>query len=252
VAVRRARSARRQAQQHFLRSSRLAAEIVGELELRREELVVEIGPGDGRLTAELSRRADRVIAIELDPVLGAAVRARFDNVAVVDGDVLRVPLPQEPFRVVGNIPFNRTTAILRRLLDDPRTPFARGDVIVEWGFARKRTAVWPSTLLGVAWGPWFELVLVRRIPARCFAPAPSVGAALLRVTRRTVPLVSTEEAGEYVAFVRRAFAEKRVADCVPPLTLKRVADRLGFDRRSAPRELDVHQWAVLFAASRSK
>ena len=248
MAGRRARSAWPRAQ-HFLRSSRLAADIVHGLDVQADDLVVEIGAGSGRLTAELARCAGRVIAIEIDPVWVGRLRERFPEVEVVEADALRSPLPGDPFRVVGNVPFNRTTAILRRLLDDPRLPLVRADLIVEWNLACKRAAVWPSTLLGVCWAPWFELAVVRRLPARCFEPTPSVDAALLRITRRAMPLVDLQEVHAYQAFVRRAFAHGRLRGCATPLVLKRVANRLGFDPRCAPRELDVHQWAALYNAT---
>ena len=90
--------------------------------------MLDIGAGEGVLTAELARRAGRVRAVEIESALVARLRRRFaaaPNVEVVGGDALLVPLPDEPFRVVANIPFNRTTAILRRLLDDPRVPLVR-------------------------------------------------------------------------------------------------------------------------------
>jgi 23S rRNA (adenine-N6)-dimethyltransferase len=245
VAVRRARRAGRHAQ-HFLRSSGLAADIVRCLDVRADELVVEIGAGSGRLTAELARRARHVVAIEIDPSLAARLRKRFPRVEIVEADALQVPLPPQPFRAVGNVPFNRTTAILRRLLDNPRTPLVRADLIVEWDLARKRAAVWPGTLLGVSWSPWYELVVVRRLPARCFEPAPSVDAALLRITRRPVSLVEPSSAREFRDFVSAAFSRGRLAGLVPALQLKRAAGQLGFDPRAAPRELDVHQWAALY------
>ncbi len=213
--------------------------------------MVEIGAGSGRLTTELARRARRVVAIEIDPDWAAMLRARLEEVTVIEGDALAVPLPREPFRAVGNVPFNRTTAILRRLLDDPRTPLVRADLIVEWDLARKRAAVWPSTLLGVCWSAWYELAVVRRLPARCFEPAPSVDAALLRITRRPVPLVEPRSADEFRALVRAAFDRGSLPGLVPPLLLKRTANRLGFDPRTAPRELDVHQWASVFASVRT-
>ena len=105
-----------------------------------DELIVELGAGDGRLTAELARRARRVVAIEVDPRLAGKLRRRFE---VVEGDALAVRLPSEPFRVVGNIPFHRTTAILRHLLDDLGLPLERADLIVQLEVARKRTSVVP-------------------------------------------------------------------------------------------------------------
>src|SRR5205823_364826 len=122
----------------------------------------------------------------LDPRWAERLRERFE---VVEGDALRVPLPREPFRVVGNIPFHRTTAILHRLLDDLSLPLALADLIVQWDVAQKRATVAPSTLLGAAWGPWWEFAVVRRLDASAFAPRPDVDAGLLRICRRATALV---------------------------------------------------------------
>jgi 23S rRNA (adenine-N6)-dimethyltransferase len=252
VAGERARDARRRGAfaQHFLRTSRLAADIVRSLEIGGAELVVEVGAGTGRLTAELSRRAARVIAFEIDPALAAELRGRFDSVHVLEGDALVLPLPRGTFRVVGNLPFNRTTDILRRVLD-PQVPVTRVDVIVQWELACKRAAVVPSTQLSIEWGPWYELAVVRRIDASAFSPAPAVDAALLRILRRVEPLVPVDELPAYRAFVRRGF-ERGPRAVVTARNLKRAAAQLGFGRSPAARALDVHQWTGLYNAFRAK
>ena len=253
MAGRRARGARRHRRehaQHFLRSSRLAADIIRCLDVRPDELVVELGAGSGRLTAQLARVARRVVAIELDSAWADALRDRFENVAVVEGDALRVPLPTEPFRVVGNIPFNRTSAILRRLLGDLDVPLKRADVIVQWEVAWKRASVVPSTLLGLEWGPWYELAVVRRLDASAFEPRPDVDAGLLRIVRREPPLVPVAEAQAYRRLVRQAF-DRGPRAVVAPLLFKRAATEFGFARGAAARELDVHQWAGLYAVVRA-
>src|SRR5437660_1329254 len=84
-----------------------------------------------------------------------------------EDDAVALRLPDEPFAVVANLPFAVGTAILRRLLGDPGVPLIQVDVIVEWGLAAKRTAVWPSTVLGCTWGAWYELTLSRRVPRAC-------------------------------------------------------------------------------------
>jgi 23S rRNA (adenine-N6)-dimethyltransferase len=126
------------------------------------------------------------------------------------------------------------------------------DAIVEWGLAAKRTAVWPSTLLGCTWGAWYELSLVRRVPRSCFAPPPSVDAAVLRATRRPEPLVRPEEAAAYEALLRRAFAARAPLDRILPRgVVHRAALEFGFDRHAAARDLDARQWAELYAGVRS-
>jgi 23S rRNA (adenine-N6)-dimethyltransferase len=211
--------------------------------VQRSDLVVDLGAGSGVLTSALARAGARVVPVEIDGELIRDLRRRFP--AALHADALRVPLPHEPFQVVANLPFDGATAILRRLLD-PRLPLERADVIVEWRFAEKRAAVWPSTQLSTYWGAWFELALSRRLPRSVFAPPPSVDAGVLTIVRREHPLVPAAKRRAYDAFLARGYRDGPRA-VVPWSLLKRLEAELGFDRRAAARDLDARQWAALFA-----
>jgi 23S rRNA (adenine-N6)-dimethyltransferase len=248
VAVRQPRSARPPGR-HYLRSRPLAAALVADACVRPDELVLDIGAGEGMITRALADAGARVVAVELDARALTVLRTRFDErVRVVDADARRVPLPREPFRVVANLPFVTTSAVLRHLLDDRH--LTQLDAIVEWGFAVRKCAVWPSTLTGVEWSSRFELELVRRVPRACFAPPPSVDAALFRATRRPEPLVDDAEA--YRAFLRRSFGDFPVERALGRGAVRRIAHELGFDPLARGRDLDARQWAALFNASRSR
>jgi 23S rRNA (adenine-N6)-dimethyltransferase len=226
VSERRARGARRPGgtrSQHFLRSQELAAELVRDAGVHAGELVLDLGAGSGRLTAELARAAGRVVAVELDPRWAADLRGRWGNVEVVCGDAAGLTLPREAFRVVANLPFDRTTAILRNLLDDPLVPLVRADLIVQWGVAMKRALPWPSTFHDVVWGAWYSAAVTRRLVRGAFEPAPSVDAGVLVFQRRACPLVPVELAEPYRRFVAS-----------------------GFRRRPDARDLDPYAWAELF------
>ncbi len=207
------------------------------------------------LTGALLAAGARVRAVELDPAALRRLHARFDResrVEVVAADATQIALPAEPFAVVANLPFASGTAILRRLLGEPRVPLTQLDAIVEWGLAAKRTAVWPSTLLGCTWSAWYELWLVRRVPRSAFAPPPGVDAAVFRARRRPEPLVQPADAGRYVALLRQAFSSQAPLDRVLPRgVVIRVAHEFGFDPRAHARDLDPRQWARLYAAVRS-
>jgi 23S rRNA (adenine-N6)-dimethyltransferase len=244
--------------QHLLRSPRLALEVVAAAGVARSDLVVEVGAGTGRLTAPLARAAGRVIAIELDPGLAGGLRRRFRHeahVLVVEGDALLVPLPSGPFRVLGNVPFGITTALLRRLLGDPVSPCTAADLIVQDGLARKRCAMRPCTMLSLSWLPWWRLTVERLLPAGSFEPRPSVDAAILAARRRDPPLLPPGRATAYRALLQGAFehADRPVRVTTPAgrAVWKRLARERGLPRAARPRQLDVWDWVALFEAAYS-
>jgi 23S rRNA (adenine-N6)-dimethyltransferase len=169
-------------------------------------------------------------------------------VQVLQADALSIALPREAFKVVANLPFDGGTPMLRRLLD-PRVPLESADVIVDWGLASKRAAVWPGTQLSSYWGAWFELSIGRRLPSAVFAPPPAADGGLLRVDRRPEPLVRDCDHRDYEAFLARGYREG-LRSVVTSHLLKRCAGELGFDRRARPRDLDARQWAGLWHAVR--
>jgi 23S rRNA (adenine-N6)-dimethyltransferase len=236
VSVGRVRS--RPSGRHYLRSRSLAEQLALDAGVRPGELVLDLGAGRGIITRALRDLGARVVAVELDAHVLPELRRL--GVEVVRADARAAQLPREPFRVVANLPFGAGTAILRRLFDDPRVPLVSSDVIVEWGLATKRAAVWPSTLTSVYWGAWYELTVARRVPRACFAPPPSVDAAVLRAVRRAEPLVPVRDARDYRTFLQRAFGDKRVPQA------HKLATQLGFDPHARGRDLDARQWAALY------
>ncbi len=199
--------------QHFFASTDIATRFADDAGVDTHDRVVEFGAGRGILTEVLAARAAAVVAIELDSRLAHGLTRRFagtPNVIVWHADARELPLPLSRYRVVANLPFAITNATLHALLDDPAGGLERADLVVQWQVARERVRVQlPATftdLLGATWGPWWHFERGRRLPARCFDPAPRVDAAVLRVTRRSPPLLPADQAAVYRASVRRAFA----------------------------------------------
>lgn len=246
MAGRRPHRARRLAprSQHFLRSDALAAELVRDAEIAPSDVVLDIGAGRGRLTEQLARVAGRVIAIEVDLSLARSLQGRWENVIVVTGDASQVALPSQPFRVVANLPFHRTTDLLQVLLE-PRGHLQRADLIVEWSVAVKRALPWPSTLNSAYWGAYFATSLARRLPRSAFDPVPAVDAGVLVVRRRGSPLVDPGAAPEYRRFVAEGFRKGLGRFAHSRASLVSTRGRLA-------RDLDAHEWAALFRGGSDK
>ncbi len=208
--------------------------------LRSGDVAVDVGAGNGRLTAHLARVAGRVVAIELDPRLAAGLRGRWPNVDVVEADATDVRMPPEPFRVVANLPFSRTNDLLHHLLDDPAVPLTRADVIVQWGVARKRGIPWPSTVNSVVWGASFAPSVSRHLPPGAFDPPPAVDAGVLVFRRRAHPLIEPGALPAYGRFVARGFRHGMRA-VAPGRAVARIAQP-----GAGARDLDPYQWALLW------
>lgn len=204
--------------QHFLTSAALAARLVADAGILPTDHVVEFGAGTGTLTAALVDRGARVFAIEIDASLAVGLVHRFSEVravAVFECDGLEFPLPSTPYRVVANPPFNRTSAILHKLLDHPGGSLVRADLVVQWQVARDLAQAHDKMsidLVAASWVPWWTFRRARRLPAKLFRPPPSVDAAVLSITRRDPELLPKELVPQFRQFLRAHFATSPRAD----------------------------------------
>jgi len=106
--------------QHFLRNRGAVMRIVEAVEPEPDDVVVEIGPGEGVLTEKLAELPNELMAVEIDPELSDRLRKQFgDRITLVNEDAIEAPLPARPYRAVGNLPYNAGTPILRRVVADP-------------------------------------------------------------------------------------------------------------------------------------
>jgi 23S rRNA (adenine-N6)-dimethyltransferase len=249
------RRLRRELGQNFFKHEKTARRLVREAGVTDRDLVVEIGAGSGVLTRPLADEARRVIAIERDPRYASRLERSFaagENVEVVVADVLSAPLPDETFRVVANVPFHLTTAILHRLLDDPALPSERLHLLVQKEVANKHARTTPTTLKTLTWSPWWRFEVGLEVPASAFEPKPKVDARLLAVERRNPPLIPCEHREPFRAFTRAAFDGRgnTVSKTLRPYLTKRQVRRLahanGFSTDSFSSQLTVYQWAAVF------
>ena len=153
-----------------------AERVVATSGVRPGELVLDLGAGTGALAAPLLAAGARVIAVELHPRRADRLRKRFADTAlrVVEGDLLTVPLPKRPFRVVAAPPYGLSTPLLRRLT-------ARDSRLVAADLVLQRAVVkrWSEP----ARGRWHGEAGLG-VPRRAFAPPPQVDSRVLRLRRR--------------------------------------------------------------------
>ena len=242
--------------QHFLRSRALASSLIAQAPVTRRDLVVEIGPGRGILTRELARHCREVVGVEFDGALCQALRRRFsDNtrIAILQADFVRFRLPEVPYKVVGNIPFNRTAAIMRRLVQAPLPP--EDAWLVVQREAAERFAGGPycrESQSSVLLKPWWQVEIARRLRRTDFDPPPNVEVVALWLARRPRPLVDRLQAPDYRRFIRTCFGRggHTIRRCLRSELTRTQVHRLGrdlrFDPSGPPSRLTFEQWLGLF------
>ncbi len=253
--------------QHFLSARRYAERIAGALEMGRDELVIEIGAGQGALTGLLAERAGRVLALELDEALAAGLEEQFrdrPSVQILRGDVLEADFSelcrragQTRCTVLGNLPYYITSPILHRLFEH-RASIRAMALLMQKEVAERLTAV-PGTsaygYLSVLCQAFSQPRLAFRVPPGAFTPPPRVQSAL--VTFRMVsslPVPAAQQPEEFLLLVQRAFAHKRkklvnnLAAHYARQTLAEALDRLDLAPTVRAEELSVAAFAKLFLA----
>ncbi|WP_039798130.1 23S ribosomal RNA methyltransferase Erm [Nocardia araoensis] len=199
---------RKRLSQNFLTDARAARLIVRASGITADDLVLEVGPGDGMLTRQLLDMGGRVHAYEKDRRYAALLRRRYADdprIRLHHRDFRTVRPPREPFAVVANVPFAITTDIVRWCLAADRLTSAT--LLTQLEFARKHSGGYGRwTKLTVAHWPTTVIELGARVDRHSFHPVPRVDAAVLRLRNRPAPLLPREQLGAFRALVELGFS----------------------------------------------
>jgi len=209
--------------QNFLTDTNILQKIVDTAEIDKKVNVIEIGPGIGALTEFLAESAAEVMAFEIDdrlvPILADTLRD-FDNVTVVNQDILKVDLaqyiaefknPDLPIKVVANLPYYITTPILMHLIESG-IPFSEFVVMMQKEVA-DRISAQPNTKaygsLSIAVQYYMTAKVAFIVPRTVFVPAPNVDSAILKMVRRDQPAVEVQDEKFFFKVSKASFVHRR-------------------------------------------
>ncbi|WP_048764147.1 16S rRNA (adenine(1518)-N(6)/adenine(1519)-N(6))-dimethyltransferase RsmA [Streptococcus cristatus] len=209
--------------QNFLTDTNILQKIVDTAEIDKKVNVIEIGPGIGALTEFLAESAAEVMAFEIDdrlvPILADTLRD-FDNVTVVNQDILKVDLaqyiaefknPDLPIKVVANLPYYITTPILMHLIESG-IPFSEFVVMMQREVA-DRISAQPNTKaygsLSIAVQYYMTAKVAFIVPRTVFVPAPNVDSAILKMVRRDQPAVEVQDEKFFFKVSKASFVHRR-------------------------------------------
>ncbi len=208
--------------QHFLQSKAYLNAVADAADIEKGGMILEIGPGGGALTEVLLARGAHVVAIEKDSRLIEPLRERFKNYdiskfKVIEGDALKLPEDGPrgaPYKVVGNIPYYITGALIRKYLTEKNQPstlvFLVQKEVAQRIVSRSEASEVKESVLSLSVKAYGTPVYVTSVPRGAFAPSPGVDSAILlvkNISRQNFK--SAKHEAQFFALVKAGFAQKR-------------------------------------------
>ncbi len=206
--------------QNFLVDQNVIDKIISAARLETGDHILEVGPGRGALTSQLSEKAARLLLVEYDHALAAMHKATYaadSRVLVVDGDILAVNLDallaegEGGWKVVANLPYNISTQVLFRFME-LRTRFTRLVLMLQKEVADRLVAPPDTADYGVTTvllGLWFDIRREFIVPPGCFHPRPKVDSAVVSFVPLTEPRVAVGSEDVFRKVVKAAFSMRR-------------------------------------------
>ena len=239
--------------QHFLTDHHYVSRIVAAVAPRRNDVLVEIGPGAGAITAPLSAALDHLYAVEVDHDLAEALRARFPaaNFTVFDADVLRFDFSilGPRFRAVGNLPYNISTPFLfhlatfaEQLVDGT---FMLQKEVVDRMVAAPDTAAYGR--LSVMLQYRFQMQRLFDVPPGAFTPPPKVDSAIVRMAPLPATRLRAADETRFATFVAAGFGQRRktLGNTLKPFLAANAIAALGIDPKRRAETLSVAEFVAL-------
>lgn len=241
--------------QNFLYDNSILNRIIQSADISREDTIVEIGPGPGRLTKLLAETAKKLIAIELDPELYERLKGDFiayKNVEIIHEDVLKFPFETiDKFKVVANIPYYITTPIIFKLLET-RQNLKSMTLTIQKEVAERIVAQPGCRDYGVLTimiqyfaRPELEFI----IPKEAFRPAPKVDSAVVHMKILDQPAVIVKDEKLFFRLVKTAFSQRRktLSNSLKNFDadIKQIMISAGTDPQRRPETLSLTEFARL-------
>jgi 16S rRNA (adenine1518-N6/adenine1519-N6)-dimethyltransferase len=252
--------------QNFLTDINIIKKIVDTGEVGPTDLVVEIGPGIGSMTAEIAKNAGRVIAVEIDKHLIPALSENlgsYSNIKLVNDDIMKVDLKnlvedwKGPLKVISNLPYYITTPIIMMLLEG-ETAWDTLVFMVQKEVALRMAGV-PKTKdyssLSVAVRYYADPKLAFTVSKNCFIPKPDVDSAVVKLKKRALPFMQDIDKEFFFKVVRSSFGQRRKTilnslGSQPWIkggkeSLKSVLQKLNIKENTRAEELSIENFADL-------
>lgn len=237
--------------QNFIKNPEIAKELVARAGLTQNDLVIEIGPGNGIFTFELVKVVREVIAYEVDLEMAEKLKdATATNLKVVCQDFLNAELPAEPFKCFANLPYNRTADIVRALKGCEH--MVEACLAVQLEAAQKYTGIPKETESSILAKSQFDLVMFHNFKREDFEPVPNVECAMFQMIRKAKPVFSESDSDAFEEFVQYGYRSTKgnlksaYKKIFSHTQWKKLSSDLSFPLKAHATQLTFRQWKGLY------
>jgi len=252
--------------QNLLIDKNILEKIIKVAAIKKTDTVLEIGPGTGKLTEYLLKKAGKVVAVEIDRELHDQLEAHFaayNNFQLIKGDILKldeeeiIKLCGKKYSVIANIPYNITSMLLRKFLEMKSSPQVLLLMVQKEVAERIAAKKGQESLLSISVKYYADVELKFNVSKNCFWPKPKVDSAIIEITKRKGDYGESEN---FFNIVRAGFKAKRKvlisnlakAVKVPKVELLDIFKKMGLQYSVRAQELSVEQWLILSTLLKSK
>jgi 16S rRNA (adenine1518-N6/adenine1519-N6)-dimethyltransferase len=246
--------------QHWLRDEEALKAIVEAAGIKKDDTVLEIGPGLGTLTDQLVKKARKVVAVELDEVLAGRLGSQFPsaNLIIKNQDIMRFDLFELPpgYKVVANIPYYLTGSILRLFTETNHPPQTM--VLLVQKEVAERLAASPGemSILAVAAQLSYKVKLGHLVPAEKFTPVPKVDSQIVIFKKREKALFKDLDNGLFMRVVKAGFSARRkklrsslsAGLRIDKVTADKILNEARIDGNLRAQNLSLNDWRQLYLA----
>jgi len=225
--------------QNFLIDEKVLRKIIEAAELSENDIVLEVGPGIGNLTAELAKRVKKVIAIEKDKKMVEILREtlkNFTNIEIIEGDILKInlkPYTSKPYKVVANIPYYLTSPLIRKFVETVEVKPQLLVLMVQKEVAQRICTKPPDmSILAVSVQFYAKAEIISFVSKKSFWPQPKVDSAIIKIIPRKSALPIRVNPLLFFKVVRAGFSQPR----------KQLAN--NFSKKLGIDKIKVREWLL--------
>jgi len=251
--------------QNFLVDPNIRNKLIASLDLKEDDIVLEIGSGKGELTRAIAQRVNKLFGLEIDKRLYSLLSSTFGNdaknIEIINSDILKFDLAEffkqrkvrGRIKVFGNIPYYISSPIIEHLLKF-RGRINSIFITVQKEFARRVAAVPGSKAYGSfsCFTQYYTLPrIIFNISRNCFKPAPKVDSSFLELKIREKPAIQVRDEALFFKLIRSSFSQRRktlrksLAGLVAVNTLESFFVQSALDKNIRPENLSLENFALL-------